>query len=268
MRRCGLVLSILCLAVGGLALPNFAQTFNSVQPAAYNYPPEQQDLGDGVYDLTNVYAYAARACVQDGQAYTELNLTVTRLQREFKASAQYKAAVAAVEEAHQALDAARQPVLNQLEGDSFYQDLAKRRQTVALEMQTSVLPTRDLIDLATSKMQYGSEMHRIEAAALAKDSTVQEARQKLISAQQNLDDLREQFEMSLYKNPQFVSAKTAYNSAELTLAGAQGAAFGANITAGLASDADARRAMYNYVYGNSTYGNGFIDPSSYYGRRY
>jgi hypothetical protein len=254
---------VVVLIVGG------ASAFAVADPAAEKSSsdsayPAQTALGQGVYDLTTVYARLGAAESTYAIAYTDLNLTVIRQEREFLASPEYKAAAAEVEQAHDALDAARYPVLEQLAHDPHYQDLAQRHVTVSMELEQGNLPARDVIDLAKSKMDYGSEMRLMEAHALSYDANVSAARARLIAGQKVVDDMREKFELTLYKTPEFAAAHAALDNAEVAVSAARLGAIGANITARRAERADFRRSFYNYQYGNFTYGS----PYYAYGRQY
>jgi hypothetical protein len=233
-------------------------------PISYSQPY----LGQGVYDLTTIYSHDASAWAEDYRAYSELNITVLRLSREFNDSAEYKTAVAEVGSAHAALEAARRPVLAQVADDPHHTELAEKYANVSQVLAAGGLPASDLHDLAARKMEYGSEMHVMEAQALANDSAVTTARDRLVGAQRKVDDMREKFAATLYKNPQWAAAKQSYDNAEISLAGAEGAVVGANITACLSVLADQRHQLYNFEFGNFYAQPLFVDASSYYGRRY
>jgi hypothetical protein len=238
--------------------------FSVVSPADYTQP----FLGQGVYDLTAVYGQESAAWAEDHRAYSELNMTIIRLQREFTHSPQYKAAAQEVDDAQAALDAARRPVLAAVAGDPHYQELHAKWQNVADVLAEGGLPAPDMLQLAARKMDYGSEMQKMEAAALSSDPAVANARARLVSAQRRVDDMREDFEDNLYKNPTWAAAKQSYDNAEIAYAGAQGAVTGANVTACLAVEADQRHTLYNWSFGNYTYGYPNVIAAAYYARRY
>jgi hypothetical protein len=242
----------------------------AVSSANYSQP----FLGQGVYDLTTVYGQESAAWAEDHRAYTELNMTVIRLQREFTHSAQYKTAAQDIEDAHNALDAARRPDLATIYGDPHYQELNAKWHNVAEVLAEGGLAPRDMLQLAARKMDYGSEMRRMEAAVLNGDSAVTAARDRLVTAQKHLDDMRQTFEDNLYKNPTWAAAKQSYDNAEIAYAGAQGAVIGANVTACLAADADIRHSLYNWSFGANGIGLGYgfgypnVIAAAYYARRY
>jgi hypothetical protein len=198
----------------------------------------------------------------------ELNITVLRLNREFTDSASYKSAAAEVDAAHDALNTARRPVLATVAGDPHYAELSAKYDNVSKVLSEGGLSHADLVDLAARKMDYGTAMHLMEAEALGNDSAVSAARERLVTAQRKLDDLREQFATTLYKNPVWQAAKQSYDNAEVSLASAEGAVVGANITACLSILADQRHQLYNFEYGNFYAQPLYVDASSYYGRRY
>jgi hypothetical protein len=248
--------AILCLTLGDFSGKVWAQQMPASASSDNPSPTTiQSDLSGGVYDLTMVYAREGAAQAYDQIAYSDLNMTVIRLQKEFEHSPAYQAALAELTQAHDALDAARRPVLLLVAEDPRYQDLAKKHENVSQVLAEGGLGTIDMLDLARRKMEYGSEMTLIAAKAMDNDQPVLAARQRLVTAQKMVDHLREQFELNLYKNPDWIAAKQTYNNAEVGLAGAQLAVVGANVTACLAAEADARHSLYNYAYGNWTYGN-------------
>jgi hypothetical protein len=253
-----------CLAAGEWCLGQ--QTVSPGAPVSYAYY-SQPFLDQGVYNLTSVYSQAAAAFAEDQRAYTELNLTIIRLQREFEHSPEYKSAVQEVDDAYNALDDARRPVLAAVAGDPHYQELSAKYRTVDGELRRGGLELRDVLDLAASKMGYGTEMHRMEAEALRNDPAVQSARTRLVTAQRKVDDMTEHFQDTLYQNARWAAAKQSYDNAEIAMAAANGAVCGANVTACLAADADARHTFYNYTWGANTYTNPFF-ATSYYGRQY
>ena len=252
MTRVGVVSAILGLAAGSLA---FGQ---------------QPYLDSGVYDFTNVCAQYAAARAADQIAWSDFNMTVIRLERAFHASPQYQAAVQEVDDAYAGLQSAEQPVLEMVERDPHYQEIAAKRTNVSLVMLQDDLPRKDFIDLATSKMEYGTQMRQMERAALAGDAGVQRARQRLVAAQRALDDLSNNFADTLYQNPQWMAAKEAYNRAEVACAGADGAVWGAGLTSCLAVEADARHSAYAGDYSAAGFGGSSAYPYGYgyFGRRY
>ncbi|HUB27236.1 MAG TPA: hypothetical protein VL992_17560 [Tepidisphaeraceae bacterium] len=219
----------------------------------------------GVESLAFVYAQCGSAYMAQQIADSNLNITAIHLQREFELSPQYQQALQDVTNAREALDAAERPILKLLAGDAHYQELAAKRLKMQIVLSEDGLEFRDLLDIAWAKMQYGSEMHRMEGDALASDPSVQEARKQLVAAQRTADLMRKRFEATLYRNPQWMAARQNYDSARIALAGAQAAVCGVNTTACLEDDADARHAIYG------DYSIPFTGPyiaAAYYGRRY
>ncbi|HTW94676.1 MAG TPA: hypothetical protein VMD30_07790 [Tepidisphaeraceae bacterium] len=215
--------------------------------AGYSYPTQPQEaLSSGVYDLTSVDANAAAALEQENLAELEFNVTVIRLQKEFETSPEYKAAATELDQAHQALDNARQSVVDQVQGDPRYQELTDKHDRLGEVIASGGLTTRDLYDLAQRKMEYGSDAMKIEAAALNNSSDVQSARSRLVAAQQKMDDLRDRFQTTLYQNPQWASAKQAMDNAQVNQAAAQGAKMGAYTTAAMAYNSNLVRSSYGY----------------------
>jgi hypothetical protein len=232
----------------------------SIAAVAYSQPPESPVGG-----LAFVYGQAGSAHAADQIASTDFYMTVIRLQREFELSPDYQSAQQDVSDAYDALRAAERPILRVLAGDSHYQELAQKHLKIEMVLADDHLLPRDLWYLAGNKMDYGSEMHRMEADALAADPAVQAARKQLVAAQKKVDLMRQSFEASLYKNPQWAAAKQSYDNAEIADAGAESALIGANLTACLDVDSDVRHTLYSAY--NSPFGEPYVSLA-YYGRRY
>jgi hypothetical protein len=243
-HRC-VAISILALTVG------FVSRAQAQQIATPQY---------GVESLAFVYGQCGSAYVAEQIADSDLNVTVVHLTREFELSPQYQQALQDVSDAHDGLDAAERPILRLLAGDAHYQELAAKR----LKMQI-ILSEGGLLDIAWSKMQYGSEMHRMEADALASDPSVQQARKQLVSAQHRADLMRQRFEATLYQNPRWAAAKQNYDATRIALAGAVAAVDGVNATTCIEDNADARHAVYGDY--STPFGGAYV-AAAYYGRRY
>ena len=259
MLRRGVISATLSVAIGALSsLAVGQQRPPAPEPresggndrAGYPYPTQQSALDSGVYDLTNVYAQAATARAEERRASSDLNITVIRLKRNFETSPEYKSALQEVNQAHDALDSARKPIFDQVSGDPHYKELSEKREKVSTILSEGNLAPRDVLDLAMRKMMYGSEMRRMESDALNNDSGVQSARNRLVSAQQKVNDLRDKFEGTIYQNPQWAAAKQALENSRVAAAGAEGAQVGAIYTVNQANSADARHSLYGNSYSN------------------
>ena len=230
------------------------------------YPSTGQPaLGAGVYDLTTIYGEAAGARAEESRAYSDLNMTIIRLKYSFENGPDFKAALQELDAAHDALDSARKTVLDHLSTNQDYQDLMHKHDTIAEVLSEGNLPPRDVVDLAVKKMQYGTSARKMESDALNNDSAVQSARTRLVSAQQKVSDLRSNFEANLYQNPQWAAAKQSYDNAVVASAATAGAQVGAQLTAGIAADADSRRSMYGF-YNSNAYGDPYYTNANTYGR--
>jgi hypothetical protein len=182
------------------------------------------------YDLAPAIAEAAFAEAQFDNRWIDLQLMLARARDDFYVSSDYVAARAEVEQAQTLFETARDSVLARLRGDRTYKDLIEKRtqQQIALKSTAPDSGIRDTV--AAEKMRYGAMASDMEAAALADDPAVQDAKRRLVAAQEALTVKRRQFESQLFNRPEIVAARQAMEAARANKAGAQGFLRGAEIT--------------------------------------
>lgn len=222
--------AIVMAGAGGIlmSLPAHAQN-QSTPPAATrpNYPQgygQSADSGSSnpVYDISDAWARSAFANEQLNRIEGDLSRTLAYLRLQFQNSPDFRNAVKERDQAQQAYDEVRRPIADAVEKDPGYQRLATKRDRVGMALQDSNLPVRDRYELAQRKLDYASLASSIRADALGRDNGVKDARDRLVAAQQRVDQMRRDFELSLYKNAEVTSALRARDAAKVNAAAADG----------------------------------------------
>jgi hypothetical protein len=212
-----------------------------------------------VYDLAPAMGMAYYADTEYDNRWSGLQVLLERARKEFQISDQYLKAKKDVDDAQANYDAAVDSVLNKLQDDPNYKDLVIKRteQQVAVNATPIDSGARDYV--AAKKMQAGSQVTQMEASAMANDSNVQDARTKLIAADESLRLLEKRFEADLYHRPDVVAGRQQVEVARANKAGADGYLYGAWI--GRADQIYANDQTYT---GNNVY---YSDPyyRGYYG---
>jgi hypothetical protein len=189
---------------------------------------------------------AAFAEAEYDRAYSQLMGALAQAKMDFSHSPDFVAARHELDEAQQAYDSARQAVLAKLLNSNAEYRAALEKHT---EADITLKNTSGLrVQNATHKMEVGSFVTQMEAAALNADANVQNAKARLATAQQKLSDLQYRYESQLSAQPAVVSAKQSYDIARSMQAGAEGYLSGALITRSDAIDADYRRFPPSYLY--------------------
>ncbi len=183
-----------------------------------------------VYDLAPAIAQAAFAEAQFDNRWIDLQLMLARARSDFFISSDYLTARKNVEDAQTTFEAARDAVLARLQSDRTYKNLIEKRtqEQIALKSTGAGSGLRNAV--AVEKMRYGAMASEMEAVALADDPAVQDARGRLVAAQETLTLKEKQFESYLFSRKETVSARQALETARANKAGAEGFLRGAEIT--------------------------------------
>lgn len=224
-----------CFAVTALmlgAVQSFAQTqpARPMPPDPYDPRPSgaQQAQPAVQYPASNDFPSAevqaippAHARVVDlrwtrEQSRRDLNDVVDRLRDDFERSSEHQAAVRTQQVAHDRFVSARESALNTVRSDSRYAALKKlaselQRRIQLMQEQEPKADPQVIRGMADLRLEYNTKATAMEADALAADSGYIEARQKLLDAAIRVRQLRQDFERSLRRNTEFVSARTVYN---------------------------------------------------------
>jgi hypothetical protein len=241
-----------------LYLPWVSGGFGPYYPADSG-PQQASPQAPQIYDIAPAIGMAAYANTEYDNRWSSLQVLLDRSRKEFQISDQYLKAKKDVDDAQANYDAAVDTVLSKLGDDPNYKDLIIKRteQQVALKSIPVDTGARDAV--AEKKMQAGSQVTQMEAAALANDSNVQDSRTKLVNADESLRLLEKRFEADLYKRPDVVAGRQQVEVARANKAGADGYLYGAWI-----SRADQAYANDQTYTGNTVY---YSDPyyRGYYG---
>jgi hypothetical protein len=157
--------------------------------------------------LAKAQADAKAELVKDQVA---LKVLKEKAQQEYENGEDYKAALAAVQQAQADVKAATTPVLEQLHAKPEYKAAAEKKfkaneEYEALSKAKGV--TREQITAASNALIVASsELTGMEAAALAAAPAVAEAKAKLTAANEELKKVRLKFEETLKENAEYQAA--------------------------------------------------------------
>jgi hypothetical protein len=133
-----------------------------------------------------------------------------KAQQEYENGEDYKAAVAAVQQAQADVKAATAPVLEQLHAKPEYKAAAERKFKASEEYEALSKAkgvTREQITAASNALIVAnSELTGMEAAALAAAPAVAEAKAKQVAANEELKKVRLKFEETLKENTEYQAA--------------------------------------------------------------
>jgi hypothetical protein len=173
-----------------------------------------------VVNIAPAQGEAAFADTIFSNRWADLQVLIDRARKDFQMSDDFLSAKADADQAQHAYDVAADSVMARLQNDADYKSLIEKKteEKIALTQTPVGSGIRDVV--ANEKLRYGSMASQMEAVALANDSTVQDARSRMISADQNLRMKVKQFESDLYKRPEIVAAKQQMEVARANKAGA------------------------------------------------
>jgi hypothetical protein len=206
-----------------------------------------------VYDLAPAVAQAAFADAQYDNRWVGLQVMLERARGDFYIAGDYLAARKDLVDAQRAYDSASDEVLSRLANDQKYRELIEQRTERQIALQSAGVGTGLRNVVADEKLRYGAMASHMEAFALANDSAVQDARKRLVAAQDALTMKERLFESQLYNRPEIVAARQSMEMARADKAGANGYLHGAEVTRADQIDA-------NY----QSYGGNTIVLSPYY----
>ncbi len=201
--------------------------FGPVYPAGVSTGPQQQAQ---VYDIAPALGQAAFAEAEFDNRWAGLQVLVDRARVDFQISSEYIAAKDELTDAQHAYDAAVDAVLARLQTDQQYKDLIEKRTEEQIALKSTGVGTGLRNSVATEKLHTGSMVTQMEAVALTNDPSVQDARIRLVSADETLRLKEKQFESQLYNRPEVVAARGQMETARANKAGADGYLRGAFIT--------------------------------------
>jgi hypothetical protein len=151
-----------------------------------------------------------------------------------------------VADAQKTYDAASDAVMARLANDKEYRKLVEQRTQEQIDLKSADVDSGLRNYVANEKLRYGAMASRIEANALANDSAVQDAKNRLVAAQESLTVKERQFESQLFNRPEIVAARQSMEMARSNKAGAVGYLRGAEVTRADQIDVNSQ------VYGGNT----------------
>ena len=129
-----------------------------------------------------------------------------------------------------------------LANDQNYRKLVEQRTQEQIDLKSADVDSGLRNVVASEKLRYGAMASRMEAYALASDSAVQDAKSRLVAAQEALTVKERQFESQLFNRPEIAAARQSMEMARANKAGAVGYLCGAEITR--ADQIDVNSQMY------------------------
>jgi hypothetical protein len=238
-------------------LPWVSGGFGPYYPADSGSQQAQSPQPPPVYDIAPAVGMAAYTETEYDNRWAGLQVLLDRARKEFQISDDYLSAKKDFDNAQRVYDDSVASVIEKLMDDPNYKQLVERRTQEQVALKTTGLDTPQRNEVATDKMHYGSQVSQMEAVALANDSSVQDAKTKLVSADENLRLKEKRFEADLYKRPDVAAARQQVEVARANKAGAEGYLYGAYITRADQLDANSQTYTGNTVYYTAPYYRGY-----------
>ncbi len=236
----------------------------------FRNPSTPSNYGNGSsraapYDQESVataYARAAAAYEAVRRWDSAVNVLPIQLQKQFESSPEWKAAQTELRDSYNAYVAAREPVLRRVTESQEYRSIQESHDRITKILAAGNLTPDDRINLATQKMQFGTQLRAMEASAFNNDAGVQQARTRMLNANQRVVALREGFDQNVRNNPEFASARRALGDARVQSAAASYYLYGL-----LAARQDALDAYYGQIYNDyrHNYPYSYYTPAYTYG---
>ena len=213
---------------------------------------------DEVHDWVVASARAAHFRAMFHRAEKELTDSVRDAQWSFEQSKEYREASAAEKQAYDAYTAERQRALQSVLSDPKYKAALDLRDQLGDQImhyramaKPADIPRDQLLALASQKLQYASEAHAMEIAALDKDEAIHDARQKMVHANSRTSELRAQFDASIRVNPQVLQARRNLEDARVALITAEAYRDAAGAAGSIATDYAYYRHKWDFTHQNN-----------------
>jgi len=230
-------------------------------------------------------AQSARFRAEHDLAMRQLHRWIDTQWDDFTHSREYLDTVNAERKAQDDYARERDRVVKRLQGDSNYKTLLDLINDLNGQIENerphgtnqSVEQLDGVVAVATVKMGYASTLSAMEAAALAADNAVQDARNRLVDASNRARDMRGRFSRSVRHDPDFVAGRSRIDGLMVERIVAdnflEGAVNARNIALRysyyLHRWDQYRNSVYGlYGYGSYGYGNGYGYGGGYGGGMY
>ncbi|MCC7351436.1 MAG: hypothetical protein IT446_12790 [Phycisphaerales bacterium] len=167
-------------------------------------------------------------------ARSEMNRIHIQLEREFVQSAAWTAAQSNMITVTNRLQTLRQPVMDAVRSSPAYQRIWQRKYTLEQQLESlhekpkSAEREAEIYALANQLLDLRQELSRMESDALAAEPAIEQARQELVSAGQQLQELWDQHARSIPANPSWRRARQRMEIARAQWIDAAGRWQGAN----------------------------------------
>jgi hypothetical protein len=212
------------------------------QRASARNTPVSDFPDDQVHDWVVANARYAYSRATFHRAEKELDQAVRMSQFSFEQSKEYVEAVAAEKAAYETYNAERNKALQSVVTDPKYtaaiqlRDEAGNKLANYRKMNKGELPKEVVLAMASLKLQYASDAHAIETAALEKDDALKDSRRKMVEAGAKVASLRNAFDVSIRANPQILQARHNLEDSRVALITAEAYLNGASLAGALATD--------------------------------
>jgi hypothetical protein len=225
-------------------------------PAASDTNPNDDFPSQQMYMAVDANARAAYARANFRRLQSSLDTAIRRMQYDFEHSQEMLDATRAEEQAwHDYLHARNAALKSVVEDPKYKANVAVKEQLgdqIAsvrtayfhdrrhLDHQTQVVVDTDmmrqLVDMATVKLDYATVATDMEIAALRNDHNVADARERLRAAGSKVTALRDHFDLTVRGSQDLASIRDRIEDARVQLIAAQAFQNGANVVAGEALD--------------------------------
>lgn len=197
---------------------------------------------DQVHDWVVANARYANSRAVFHRAEKELDETVRTAQKTFEQSKDYQDAIATERQAYDAYNAQRQKALQSVMTDPKYLAALELRDQTGEQLarlrasHKGELPREVLLSFASLKLQYASDAHAMETAALEKDDGLKDTRRKMVEAASKVSSLRASFDLSVRSNPQILMARRNLEDARVAVITSEAYLNAATIAGAVATD--------------------------------
>lgn len=216
--------------------------------------------------LPGARANAMVAAAEFRRAQSNLDNSISEIRRAFNRSPQLQEAMAEEQAAFEQLSAARARALEGLKQDAAYQSARDLKNRLGEQIEDSkrdkTSTAQSRMAMATVKLTYATSASAMEAAAMANDPSVAEARRRLVAAGRRLSQLYQDFDEAVRTSPNVLAARKMVEDTRIAAVGADALYVEARNVASVA--VDYAYYLYDrpqpYVYNNAPAYGGYGYP--------
>lgn len=232
------------------------------------YPETYQNTfypGTELRALPGAKAQSMVAAAVARRAQKTLDNAIMDIRRSFLRSPELAAALGREQAAFDELTAARRRAMAGLANDSNYLAALELKGRLAEQIEdakeSKETPLQERLARASLKLSYATTVTAMEASAMAADSRVTEARQKLVAAGKEVSALYQQLDESIRTSPTVLAARKQLDDARVAAIGADALYVEARNVATVAMDY--AYFLYGQPYGyayNTAWNSGYGYP--------